>query len=220
MNVSTPSHYHQYVFSWSASMDELAWAKVDWRDLLHFACRYIIQIAYQTAAAIIRMVDAIHDGYMGKVKWWGALNAGHIHAKLLGVWPSLVEGINAAYRAKKMSCFTCVKPIFRQFVLAFNDMDAWKLGGNGHRTSHAAKWASTSPDGVEFIGKLHLEFNRATVALSMFFLRHSVTLVAVCEKLGGWNISRWDLKQCMLIRLVDSIKFAHRNVLSHWWKRV
>ena len=97
-------------------------------------------------------------------------------------------------------------------------MDAWKLGGNGYHTSHAAKWASASPDGVEFIGKLHLEFNRATVALSMFFLRHSVTLVVVCEKLGGWNISRWDLKQCMLIRLVNSIKFAHWDVLSFLMK--
>ena len=177
--------------SFGANLDWLKW-------LMGFGNGGKIQIAYQATATIFRMVDAIHDGHMGKVKWWGVLNACHIYAILFGVWPSLVEGINAAYRAKKMSCLACVKPIFRQFVLALNDMDAWKLGGNSYRTSHAAKWASTSPDGVEFVGKLHLEFNRATVALSMFFLRHSVTLVVVCEKLGNessvveiWNSVCW-----------------------------
>ena len=83
-----------------------------------------IQMAYQPAAAIFGVVNAVHNGHMGKIKRRNALNTGHIHTKLFGIRPSLVEGVNAAHRAKIMFCLTRVKAIFRQLVLALKNMDA------------------------------------------------------------------------------------------------
>ena len=83
-----------------------------------------IQMAYQPTATIFRVVDAVHYGHMVEIKWRNALNTGHIHAKLFGIRPSLVEGVNAANRAKIVFCLACVKPVFRQLVLALKNMDA------------------------------------------------------------------------------------------------
>ena len=81
-------------------------------------------MAYQPTAAIFGVVNAVHDGHVGKIKRRNALNTGHIHTKLFGNRPSLVKGVNAAHRAKIMHSLACVKPIFCQLVLAFKDMDA------------------------------------------------------------------------------------------------
>ena len=83
-----------------------------------------IQMAYQPTATIFRVVDAVHYGHMGEIKWRNVLNTRHIHAKLFGIRPSLVEGVNAANRAKIVFCLACVKPVFRQLVLALKNMDA------------------------------------------------------------------------------------------------
>ena len=44
-----------------------------------------IQMAYQPTATIFRVVDAVHYGHMGEIKWLNVLNTRHIHAKLFGV---------------------------------------------------------------------------------------------------------------------------------------
>ena len=128
----------------------------------------ITQMSHDTTAAILGMVGAVEHRHVFEVERAQSFQAGNVDAILMGIGAPLVERVDATLRTEEMFRRACVETVFAQRVFALVDPDAIEIGGDGHRTSHAAERTVASPRGAQPIGELHREADGTAVTGSAY----------------------------------------------------